>query len=192
MYYIYIESMYKELKEEIEGIKKEIEAYLNINYGEEVKLDYNIIEDCSDEFCACVDENNDVRFDLKYISNGYRCLFDRVFNINPNNDIILKDVMRILLNCILVHESHHFYYKKYRTEVYSNLKEKDNNQTFRKYKDLEVLADNFMVNFMGRKGDLYFMIAGLAEKCNQEKNDRYTKCERINDIVAEVKKNILN
>ena len=40
---MYIENVYKELKEEIEIIKKEIEQYFNRNYGEEIKLDYNII-----------------------------------------------------------------------------------------------------------------------------------------------------
>lgn len=187
MYRTYIESVYKELKEEIEVIKKEIEEYFNRNYGEEIKLDYNIIEVYEGKFCACVDKNNDVRFNLKFINEVYICLFNRIFNINPNDDKILKDVMRILLNCILVHESHHFYYKKYRTEAYSKLKEKDDKQNFRKYMDLEVLADNFMVNFMGGKSDLHFMIAGLSEKFNQQKNDRYTKDDRIDYIVEEVK-----
>lgn len=54
--------------------------------------------------------------------------------------------------------------------------------------DLEVLADNFMVNFMEGKGDLHFMIAGLLEKFNQQKNDCYTKDDRIDDIVEQVRK----
>ena len=188
MYYMYIENVYKELKEEIEIIKKEIEQYFNRNYGEEIKLDYNIIEYCEDKFFACVDNNNDVRFNLEFINDVYRCLFNRIFNINPSYDKILKDVMRILLNCILVHESHHFYYKKYRTEAYNKLKEKDDKQNFRKYMDLEVLADNFMLNFMANKGDLHFRIAGLAEKFNQMKKDGYTINDRIDDIVEEVKR----
>lgn len=189
MYSIYIEGVFKELNNEIEVIKKEIEVYFNMNYGEEVKLDYNIIEDRNHECCAYVD-NNTVAFNLEFIKKGYIYLFNRVFDINPNDDKVLKNIIRILLNCILVHESHHFYYKKYRHEEYIRMKEKDNKQTLIKYKDLEVLADNFMVNFMGEKDDLHFMIAGLSEKFNQGKNDRYTKEDRINDIVEEVKKYI--
>lgn len=54
--------------------------------------------------------------------------------------------------------------------------------------DLEVLADNFMLNFMANKGDLHFRIAGLAEKFNQMKKDGYTINDRIDDIVEEVKR----
>lgn len=190
MYSIYIAEVFKELNNEIEVIKKEIEVYFNMNYGEEVKLDYNIIEDRNHEGFAYVDKDNTVVFNFGFINDGYRNLFNRVLDINPNDDKVLKNVIRILLNCILVHESHHFYYKKYRHEEYIRMKEKDNKKTLIKYKELEVLADNFMVNFMGEKGDLHFMIAGLSEKFNQGKNDRYTKDERINDIVEEVKKYI--
>lgn len=188
MYCIYLKKVFKEMNDEIESIKREIEEYFNRNYGEEIRLDYNIIEDYEGKFCACVDNNNDVRFNLEFINDVYRCLFNRISNINPNDDKILKDVMRTLLNCILVHESHHFYYKKYRTEEYSKLKDKDVKQNFRKDMALEVLADKFMVNFMADKGDLHFMIAGLVEKFNQMKPDGYTKDDRINDIVEQVRK----
>lgn len=188
MYNMYIERAFKELNDDIEVIKKEIEVYFNMNYGEEVKLDYNIIKDCDYECCAYVDNDNTVAFNLEFIKKGYNYLFNRVFDINPNDDKVLKNVIRILLNCILVHESHHFYYKKYRYEEYIKMKEKDDKQTLRKYKKLEVLADDFMLDFMGEKGSLHFMIARLSEKFNQGKNDGYTKDDRINDIVEEVRK----
>lgn len=186
MYYTYIQDTFKELNNDIEDIKKEIEEYFNRISGENINLNYDIIEDCEGEFFACVDNDNKIRFNLKFINDGYMCLFNKISEINPNDSRILKEVIKILLISLLVHESHHFYYKIYRYEDYIEIKNKDNEKNYRKDKKLEVLADNFMVDFMKGKDDLHHMIAKLLEKVNQMKYDGYTKDDRIEDIIKEV------
>ena len=187
MYYTYIRNTFEELNNEIEYIKKEIEEYFNKIYGENINLNYDIIEVFDNKFFACVDNDNKVKFDLEFVNKGYVYLFNIISSINPENSMILKDIIKILLNCLLVHESHHFYYKIYRSEEYIKIKNKDAEKTHRKDKELEVLADNFMVDFMKEKGDLHYMIAKLLEKVNQMKNDDYTRDDRIDDIFNKVK-----
>lgn len=186
MYYTNIQNAFKEFNNDIEDIKKEIEEYFKINYEGNINLNYDVIEVCEGKFFACVDDNNTVKFNLKFINEGYTCLFNKISTINPENPMILEYVIKILLNCLLVHESYHFYYKVYRYEEYIELKNKDDGKIFRKDKELEVLADNFMVDFMNDKGSLYHMIAKLSEKFNQMNYDDYTIDDRIYDIFSEV------
>lgn len=184
---MYVEKVFKELYKDIEVIKIEIEEYFKTKLKEDIKLNYKVIQVYEGPFFGCVDDDNNIKFNLKFISEGYGYLFNRILEINPDNPNILECVIKILLICILVHESHHFYYKKYKNLEYIVIKEEDDKKTHRKDKKLEVLADDFMINFMGEKGKLHYMIAGLSEKFNQMKNDGYTKDDRIEDIVKEVR-----
>ena len=101
---------------------------------------------------------------------------------------ILEDIIEILIISIFVHENHHFYYKKYKFQEYADLKNKDMKKQFRKDKQLEILADNFMLEFMQTRGTLDYEIARLVEKLSQKKNDGYTADNIMNNIVEEVKK----
>ena len=101
MYYTNIQNAFKEFNNDIEDIKKEIEEYFKINYEGNINLNYDVIEVCEGKFFACVDDNNTVKFNLKFINEGYTCLFNKISTINPENPMILEYVIKILLYLII-------------------------------------------------------------------------------------------